>query len=199
MYNSYEDYIRSVLGYENMQNQMNTNIANTYTENSINNLSMSDREIEECYPEIYKVVYPMIQSRCQRNTRPVTRELIDEMSDEIYQAVEGNVSFDREVKENRGDTKNKVLSNEKQLKTKEDKQENRGEDRQLRNRGLQDLIKILLIRELLRRHNRPPVRPPMPGPRPPFPGGGINPGPRPPIMPRSYCCNSFYNDIYEHF
>ena len=44
------------------------------------------------------------------------------------------------------------------------------EDRQIRNRTLRDLIRILIIRELLRRPgNRPPrPRPPM---RPPFPGG----------------------------
>lgn len=98
MYNCYEDYIRSVLGYDNMQNQMATNITNNYAENNMNNLSMADREIEECYPEIYKVIYPMIQSRCQRNTRPVTRELIDEMTEEIYQAVEGNISFDEDLR-----------------------------------------------------------------------------------------------------
>ena len=69
------------------------------------------------------------------------------------------------------------------------------------NRNLRDLIKILLLRELLNRPgNRPPVRPPRPpfpgGPgRPPFPGG---PGPgrppmRPPMMPRGL---EDYN-IYE--
>ena len=104
--------------------------------------------------------------------------------------------------ENRGEIKNKVVANEKQVKTKENKPENRGENRvenrQRRNTGLQNLIRILLIRELLRRPNGPPVRPPMPGPRPPFPGGP-NPGPRPPIMPRSYGYNSFYNVIYEQF
>ena len=53
------------------------------------------------------------------------------------------------------------------------------ETRQI-NRGLRDLIQILLIRELLRRFRRPRMpgrppmpRPPMPGPRPPFrPGFG---------------------------
>ena len=60
-------------------------------------------------------------------------------------------------------------------------QENRGEDRQFRNRGLQDLIRILLIRELLGRPGNPghrPPRPPMepgrPPMRPPFPGGRMS-------------------------
>lgn len=184
MYNYYDDYIRSILGYNNMQNQMSTNI-------TTNNLSVPDEEIESCYPEIYKVVYPMIRSRCQRNTKPVTKELIEEMTGEIYQAIEGEVFMTEEnIEQNRGENKNKIIPDEKQINRKESDVQNR----ELRNSGLQDLIKILLIRELLRR----PHRPPMPGPRPPFPGG-VNPGPRPPIMPRNYGYNSFYNDIYESF
>ena len=74
-----------------------------------------------------------------------------------------------------------------------DKPENRGEDRQLRNRGLRDLIKILIIRELLGRPGhrppRPPVRPPFPGGRPGMPPQGPN---RPPMMPRNIY------DIYEN-
>lgn len=57
------------------------------------------------------------------------------------------------------------------------------------NQGLRDLIKILILKQLLG-ENRPPVRPP----RPPYPGGpGMNPPPRPPypggrppIRPRDY-------------
>ena len=184
MYNYYDDYIRSILGYNNLQNQTSINTAT-------NNLSVSDEEIEGCYPEIYKVVYPMIRSRCQRNTKPVTKELIEEITEEIYQALEGEAFLAEEsVQKNRGENKNKIIADEKQTNRKESNVQNR----ELRNSGLQDLIKILLIRELLRRPNRPP----MPGPRPPFPGG-VNPGPRPPIMPRNYGYNSLYNDIYESF
>ena len=64
------------------------------------------------------------------------------------------------------------IQNEKKVK------EDRG-DRQ--NSGLQDLIRILLLRELLQKP-RPPIRPPMPpGPpnRPPY-----GPSLRPPMRPR---------------
>lgn len=68
---------------------------------------------------------------------------------------------------------NKELRQAKNLTAEK---ENRGEDRQFRNRNLQDLIRIILIRELLeRRRRRPPFgRPPI---RPPFLGGG-----RPPFL-----------------
>ena len=53
------------------------------------------------------------------------------------------------------------------------------------NNGLCDIIRILLVRELLGGPNRPGNRPPFPppyrpGPRPPF---GPGPGPRPPFPP----------------
>ena len=75
------------------------------------------------------------------------------------------------------------------------------EDRQIRNQGLQDLIKILLIRELINNSGfrpRPPApprsqvpprppRPPRPPMRPPMgPGSGRPPRPR-----------GGENDIYE--
>ena len=67
------------------------------------------------------------------------------------------------------------VQNEKKIK------EDRG-DRQ--NSGLQDLIKILILRELLQRP-RPPFRPPAP-PRPPMrpPFGPPPPPARPPVRPR---------------
>ena len=57
---------------------------------------------------------------------------------------------------------------------------------------LRDLIKILLLNQLI--HNRPPVpgRPPFPGPpRPPY-----NPAPRPPFRTDDSSDYSFYTDNY---
>lgn len=175
MYNneSYEDYIRSILGYPNY-NSSNCCV-NNYNSN-MTNYSNSGREqdaqLEACYPEIYKVVYPMVNKACTTNTRPVTPELIDELTDEIYSAVENDntinvtVNLTNEVQS----TGNRNASNPvKAEKTNEVRKDPR-EDRQFRNRSLQDLIRILLIRELLRRRER------FPGNRPPFPPN------RPPMM-----------------
>lgn len=188
MYNeSYDDYIRSILGYPNYGN-------NSF-ENTCPVMPMNDRntELEACYPEIYKVVYPMINKACSSNTRPVTSELIEELTNEIYTSIEidndihVNINLTNEVG---GTTGNKNVTNSVRA---EKVKENRGEDRQFRNKGLQDLIRILLIRELLGRPgNRPPMPPHRPPMRPPFPPGGPGQGPRPPIMPR----NAYY-DLYE--
>ena len=70
----------------------------------------------------------------------------------------------------------------------EEKQKEEVENRNIRrNNGIRDLIKILILRELLGIPHNP--RPPMPPRRPPFPGG---PNGRPPMRPR------FYEDIYEY-
>lgn len=198
MYNneSYEDYIRSILGYPNYANNniSENNYQNMPTSNIRN--SESDKQLEACYPEIYKVVYPMINKACSNNTRPITPDLIDELTEEIYSAVENdtqiniNINLTNEVQTNQ----NRNISSHAK---KEEIKESRAENRQFRNRGLQDLIRILLIRELLGRPgNRPPMPPQRPPMRPPFPGGpgGGSGGNRPPIMPRYY---DNFSNIYE--
>lgn len=64
-------------------------------------------------------------------------------------------------------------------------------DKRVSNEGLRDLIRILIIRELLNNMNRP-SRPHFPGYRPPFNRPGF--GPRPPFY-REFEDNKL--DIYE--
>lgn len=151
MYNeSYEEYIRSILGYPNY-----------------NSMDYSDFNLESCYPEIYKVVYPMVNKACSNNTKPITPELVEDLTNEIYSAIEIdneinlNINLTNKVKNN--NRNQKISSNSIKTET-EMTEENRGEDRQIRNKGLQDLIRILLIRELLKGRDgfpryRLPIRP----------------------------------------
>lgn len=165
---SYEEYMRSVLGYQPQ---------NTYYDEYVPTMRFSNiqnEELENCYPDIYRLVYPMIQKSCMTNTRPLTREMIDDMTNEIYFSIEDN-----DIAENRDSEDRRII----------------------RNQGLNDLIRILLLRELIGRPGgrppRPPVRPPMPPhmrppqpPRPPRPGMG-------PFNRQSY--DQFSNqDIYEY-
>ena len=90
------------------------------------------QELENCYPDIYRIIYPMIQKVCSQNIGNITKEVIDRMTDEVYFAVE-----DREMLENR-----------------EEKQDTTVENRKIsRNHGLNDLIRILILRELLLNQN----------------------------------------------
>ena len=206
---SYEEYIRSILGYPN--NMTSSMLDREFNDN--NSYNMSNRTntensmLENCYPEIYKIVYPMVTTACQNNTMPITSQLVENMTDEIYSAVESNteiginITLKNQVKATQTRENNTTQMAQRDGRTVANMQEqkeveNRGEDRQFRNRNLRDLIKILLIRELLGSPGFPPQRPPFPPRppvRPPFPGGPM-PGPRPPFMPRD---GKYYDDLYE--
>lgn len=169
----YEEYMRSVLGYSPVD------FRNTYDMNyTMNNIPTE--ELQNCYPDIYKIVYPMVQKACNQNTRPITKELVDSMTEEIYFSVEDN-----EITQTRNE-------NVKMDKIPEVKQENR--QRVIRNRGLNDLIKVLILRELLGRPNFPGVGPGFPGNRPPIGPRPPYPPMRPPVRPMPYNRD---NDIFE--
>lgn len=161
----YEDYMRSVLGYNQMPNNIYANSYDNYyydTEYLNNrNSSVDTNVIESMYPEIYRIVYPMVCKLCMQNSqREITRDLVDSMTEEIYLNVEPDerqnsiVSSTRQVLKN-GDVRN---PNAKEIEVT-------GETRQ-GNFFLRDLIRILILREFLRRRHH---RPPMPPPRPPMP------------------------------
>lgn len=201
---TYEEYIRSILGYPNYNSNNNSCCEPPYNPNMVSQRNNeTSRQLEACYPEIYKVVYPMVNKACSSNTKPITSELIDELTNEIYAAVENdteiniNINLTNEI----SSTGNRNVSSRVKTEAAKEISQNREENRQFRNRGLQDLIRILLIRELLGRHGgfpggnpRPPFPPPNSSPmRPPFPGAPGGAGRNSPMMPRS----TYLEDIYE--
>jgi len=212
----YDEYIRSVVGYprnampntndfynneymQMMPNMMNMN-ANQEAFFSQSNLvhnqnshQHNTKMMEDCYPKIYMAIYPAVQKACLNNTRPITKESIDEMVNEIF--LEINASMETKININLTNTVSSSSGRDSRKDTKLEDKENRGEDRSFRHRGVQDIIKILLIRELLTSPGFFPGRPPhRPGPgRPPFPGGHG----RPPHRPRSIYENQF-EDLYEY-
>lgn len=221
MYNeTYDDYIRSILGYpaRNQFEQYNQEMPEyqSYQEyrnptfNTNINISGNNVELENSYPEIYKIVYPMVTKKCE-NVRSETfsKSDIENMTDEIYYALEekqekrininltNNMSSTKAQNSSAVSTSAKVENKRPDVKISQKAIEN-SEKRQI-NSGLRDLIKILLIRELLNRP-RPPFRPPMPNP----PGPGPRPPMRPPFRPgpgRPPFNRDFgsYNDLYEQF
>lgn len=207
-YQSYEDYIRSILGYpvqttNNMYQNSTYNSPNESYGYMQNSLPRYSNEILDLYPEIYKIVNPMVCKICEANSKPITRELLEQMTDEIYLNIEGNTNLEEDttinVRVNLPNSKDKQgeevkqklpsLNSSKQVKTTSSSKQTRQEEitslstekRQTRrNNTLRDLIKILILNQLLG-GGRPPKRPGMP--RPPYPGGP-RPNPRPPINPR---------------
>lgn len=202
-YNDYEDYMRSVLGYNTANTSSNMYNADYYMPNRMQavmptyqnesmGVQMQDN-IEDLYPDIYKIVNPIVCRVCQNNNRPITNDLIEQMTTEVYNSIEADDINIVNINIETGDINNKEINN-RHIDTKEvrdskipqDKKESRGkeENRQRRpnNPLLRDLIRILLLNRIFG-NQRPGPRPPM---RPSFPGPGMPPppGPRPPMRPR---------------
>lgn len=178
MYNqTYDDYMRNVLGYSNLDgyrmnsmnnmgmntmgtmntmgmNSMNMNNMgmNTMNMNTMNTQDMSCEDIERLYPEVHRIVFPIVCTFCDRIqvNSPVTDEMVTRMTDEIYDRVESDprISINLTVQVRESDN-NKDSSETRQ--------------RRPRNPFLRDLIRILFLRELFRRRRFPGMG------RPPFP------------------------------
>ena len=152
-------------GYNLNRNQYGYDYNPYYSNSNYQKRGISNNEIEELYPEIYKVIYPMVKKVCANNYRTVTSESIEQMVEEVYSNVEANNGIELNI------TLNNEVRGEKGNKTDVKK-----EDRAYgKNSGLLDIIKILVLREILgnqcRRPNcRPEPRPPFHPypPRPPF-------------------------------
>ena len=216
-FQSYEDYIRTILGYP-VQNEMSYN---TYPNCSYEYIEQPrySSEIMDLYPDIYKIINPMVCKICKANSKPITRELVEQMTDEIYLNIENDTTIEEDVvnvRVNLPPTKPESNSNNRQVRTrdlnnenisskkmKDNRQENVNNANDLnkvgdsqnriirpfrKNNTLRDLIKILILNQLLggrRPHIPNPPRPPFPGNPGPRPG----PGPRPPIQPRGMYLN----------
>ncbi len=178
----YEDYMQNLLGvpvrqYPNTYDEQNFNpYGNFYEPNyqrqDWRNSTLYD-DIESCYPEIYNVVYPMVKKVCMSNTMPINQTVIDNMVNEISTNLESNgtielnINLNNQVMENRKpeDSATESCNQEKENRSSESES-----SRQVtRNPFINDLIRILIIRELLgQRGNRPGNRPPFPPNRPPM-------------------------------
>lgn len=169
MYNNvYQEYIDNILGTNpnynriepaNFENSINTN---QFFQNLVNNESL-----EKLYPDLYKLLYPMIQHACIKNTNQLSENTINDMVEEIY----SNFVSDNNRIDNFNSNSNIELRSGKSSETvyvskaksstsitakKEERISEKRENRQ-DNYVLRDLIRILVLRELLERPrgNRP--------------------------------------------
>ena len=134
-YQDYDEYIRNLIGYPTMQKSISP-----YT-----NMDLNSDDLERMYPEVYRVVYPMVCFACDNIRTPVTEPMLDTMADDIYDRVEadGRINIDISVEVRDG------------IENREDRQRRP----RRRNRFLRDLIRILLLRELIGRRPKFPIRP----------------------------------------
>lgn len=193
------------ISQDNNSYQTNTYTYPSYSYNNYSqNIPRYSSEILNLYPEIYKVVNPMVCKICEANSKPITAELVEQMTDEIYANLEcdneeeetinvrvtlpkekasDNIKKESLRENNSSNVSSRALQNNlsKAPKKQEEKSINVPQNRQNRrstNNTLRDLIKILILNQLLggNRPNRPEM------PRPPYPGRPM-PSPRVPIEP----------------
>lgn len=140
-YQNYDSYMRNTLGFSG------SNCSNPcmmpYQNMSVSPMfSGQCNDLERMYPDSYRVVCPMVVSACNTVNMPITEDMLDNMTDDIYDRAmaDGRISVDINI-ETRDD---------------EDRQMGR-RPRPRRNRFFRDLIRILLLRELLGKRQRFPV------------------------------------------
>ncbi len=178
----YEDYMQNLLGYQVNPYQNSYDDYNRYPNQfqygveeqnyfQRNYNSMQANELEDCYPEIYKVVYPMVRKACQRNTMPINLDVVNNMVNEIAANIEPdnsinlNINIENEMRNSSGKHQEGAASEENESRA------NCPNCNRQRNPLLNDIIRILIIRELLGGSGgmRPPMPPFRPGMRPPMP------------------------------
>ena len=175
MYNNpYEEYMRNSLGYNampminmNAMNQMNP----MYEDE--NAFTYNQASVEDMYPEIYRIIYPMVCKACMNVQENVTEDLVSRITNEIYVNVENTeVAQECRNSESSGNTQDNksVKSSSMNNRVSSDSSNSVRQETRQGNPLLRDLIRILVLRELLGHTGRRP-RPPF---RPPF---GFGPGP----------------------
>lgn len=134
-YNDYEDYMRSVLGYSNTNENTycsNCNYGMNYNDMDYNNISYRDTatsNIEHMYPEIYKLINPMVCRMCDNNTEPVTEYLIEQMTDDIYDNVVNRVEVQNVINLNIGTREvdeTMAISTQEKMQNLKENRETRG-------------------------------------------------------------------------
>lgn len=155
MYNTmYEDYMRSVLGYTPNRMQDTYVMEDYYSNNNFN----PNNNLELMYPDLYKKIYPLVCKECKNLTSPLTEDVLENMTNNVYNSIEIDFKFETstKVEVKREESKNNNM------------RETESRQRRPQNDILRDLIRILILRELLGRDH---IRPPFPRRRPMMPMG----------------------------
>ena len=220
-YQNYEDYMRQVLGYP--INDPNIYETYDYRNDQVSQDTYSEY-YPDIYCLVHPMVCKVCETNTQPITKELIEKMTDEVYmaiEDTSTTVNIRVNTSN-TEENRISNSNKNTSEEMRTSKTRTERTSKGVNSNIENREvkanrasvaesressaietrhsnstLRDLIKILILNQILGNRPRPPrpPRPPFPGgpgmppPRPPFPGGRppIGPGGRPPmIQPREY-------------
>lgn len=125
---------------------------------------MQVQNLNNLYPSIYRILNPVISRVVLNNNQPITDELLNNMTDTVFNIVEGQIDLgdDQAQRNNHNDSQQLSASNSNSVSSNRTTEQTRQNNSQLvqnnssrNNRGdllLRDLIKILIIKELLSRN-----------------------------------------------
>lgn len=167
VYQENNDYMRDPMFYGNGMNNtynyngmMYGNRQNPYMQNNYQ-MPMQNQfnSLTSMYPQIYRIISPVANRViANSNYQYMTEDNLDNMVDTVYNIVEGDISSLTSIQQPQGDDTvsnsssnsrtqtNSISSNERRGNTTVDNQSNN-------NKLLRDLIKIIIIKELLTRQN----------------------------------------------
>lgn len=127
------------------------------------------QNLNNLYPSIYRILNPVVSRVVLNNNQPITEELLNNMTDTVFNIVEGQIDLgdDQAQGNNRSDnqsinansssnTLNNNSSSNRTVESTRLNNQNIQTSNARNNRGdslLRDLIKILIIKELLSRNN----------------------------------------------
>lgn len=150
----------------NMGNTMPSTMQTNNQAGMFPNNTMPVQNLNNLYPSIYRIVNPVVSRVVSNNNQPITEDLLNNMTDTVFNIVEGQVDLgDDPVQRNTtsenqsssNTSSNMSSNNNTSSRTTETRQQQTSSSqtsfRNNRNESLlRDLIRILIIKELLSRN-----------------------------------------------
>ena len=147
------DYMRDFFYYNQSPNQ-NMNMNYGYMPNNNMMRNNNNNNIENLYPNIYRILRPVVRKVVSgSNYQYLTEEVVSNMVDTVYNIVEGDRNTrTTEVNAEPAETRrSSVTSNTTQTQTSTQSRTNHSNNTEYNNL-LKDLIRILVLQEILNRN-----------------------------------------------
>ena len=142
-YQNYDDYMRDVFYFNGLSNPNNNNNMFFNMQNNQNQSSLNNY-----YPSIYKIIYPVIQRVISGGNYQFTNEdMINEIVNTVYGIVEGDINNLENTSSSNQDSRRMATNSSGNMNSQATMNSNNN------NSLLRDLIKILVIKELITKSN----------------------------------------------
>ncbi len=144
----YDDYMRDFFYYNQNPNMNGFNQMNYMPNNNIENL----------FPNIYRIIMPVVKRVVAgSNYQFLTEEVLNNMVDTVYNIIDGDRTISKD-NENNSSTENRRVSNTNNSNSSSQNQsintQTSRDDTNNQNELLKDLIRILILQEIIKNGNR---------------------------------------------